>query len=81
LLDRSSTLYICPPAAEGVRFPLYAMWRKRLIQQDMPACREFAPSLSAKERDRQFMYFAISCGSIVSLLLSDCDFPCAVLYR
>lgn len=27
------------------------------------------------------MYFAISCGSIVSLLLSDCNFPHAVLYR
>uniref|UniRef100_A0A5C7GQ79 Uncharacterized protein n=1 Tax=Acer yangbiense TaxID=1000413 RepID=A0A5C7GQ79_9ROSI len=37
LLDRSRTFSIRPPAAEGVRFPLYAMWRKRLIQRDMPA--------------------------------------------
>ena len=36
LLDRSRTFSIRPPAAEGVRFPLYAMWRKRLIQRDMP---------------------------------------------
>lgn len=36
LLDRSRTFSILKPAAEGVRFPLYAMWRKRLIQRGMP---------------------------------------------
>nr|YP_010833505.1 hypothetical protein QLP06_mgp108 [Jatropha curcas]WFG81131.1 hypothetical protein [Jatropha curcas] len=36
LLDRSRTFSIRPPAAEGVRFPLYAMWRKRLIQLIKP---------------------------------------------
>ena len=36
LLPFCLKLSIRPPAAEGVRFPLYTMWRKRLIQRDMP---------------------------------------------